>query len=184
MSAFWSGKVNSFNLILCLNLCRYEQCVTFDSFPTKAHEISYAAFGMLMMYVVPLAVFVFTYSSILCEISRRSQEGESPKRSRGRDMIVETNGINGTPILFVFHFENSRTRRRHSSDDCRYNGKSTHKNCQNDSCNHFRFHLLLDTLLHHEHLVTYKLFFRPPLYFVCCSHDRLSRGFRENKLAL
>lgn len=55
---------------------RYEQCVTFDSFPTKAHEISYAAFGMLMMYVVPLAVFVFTYSSILCEISRRSSEGE------------------------------------------------------------------------------------------------------------
>ncbi|XP_046439446.1 adipokinetic hormone/corazonin-related peptide receptor variant I-like isoform X1 [Daphnia pulex] len=52
----------------------YEQCVTFDSFPTKAHEISYAAFGMMMMYVLPLAVFVFTYSSILCEISRRSKE--------------------------------------------------------------------------------------------------------------
>ncbi|XP_032788472.1 gonadotropin-releasing hormone receptor isoform X1 [Daphnia magna] len=52
----------------------YEQCVTFDSFPTRAHEISYAAFGMLMMYVLPLAVFVFTYSSILCEISRRSKE--------------------------------------------------------------------------------------------------------------
>lgn len=56
---------------------RYEQCVTFDSFPTRAHEISYAAFGMLMMYVLPLAVFVFTYSSILCEISRRSKEGKT-----------------------------------------------------------------------------------------------------------
>jgi hypothetical protein len=31
---------------------------------------------MLMMYVLPLGVFVFTYSSILCEISRRSKEGK------------------------------------------------------------------------------------------------------------
>jgi hypothetical protein len=31
---------------------------------------------MMMMYVLPLAVFVFTYSSILCEISRRSKEGK------------------------------------------------------------------------------------------------------------
>ena len=62
-------------VLLSLQTNRYEQCVTFDSFPTKAHEISYAAFGMLMMYVLPLAVFIFTYSSILCEISRRSKEG-------------------------------------------------------------------------------------------------------------
>ena len=53
----------------------YEQCVTFNSFPTRAHEISYAAFGMLLMYVLPLAVFVVTYGAILVEISRHSQEG-------------------------------------------------------------------------------------------------------------
>lgn len=52
----------------------YEQCVTFNSFPTRAHEIVYAAFGMTMMYVLPLVVFIFTYGSILCEISQRSKE--------------------------------------------------------------------------------------------------------------
>ena len=54
----------------------YEQCVTFNSFPTRAHEISYAAFGMLLMYVLPLVVFIFTYGSILVEITRSSQEGK------------------------------------------------------------------------------------------------------------
>lgn len=99
-------------------------------------------------------------------------------RSRGRDIIVERNDIYGTAVapnnfntimfvVVVFFWSNSRSRRGHPSNDRRHAGKSTHQNCQNDPCNYFRFHLLLDTLLHHEHLVTTA--YIPLLYTVCYS---------------
>jgi hypothetical protein len=58
----------------------YQQCVTFNAFPSELHEIAYAAFGMVMMYGLPLVVILFSYASILGEIFRRSRDytdGES-----------------------------------------------------------------------------------------------------------
>jgi len=52
----------------------YQQCVTFHFFPSRVHEIVYAAFGMVMMYAFPLCVFIITYGSILYEIGKRNQE--------------------------------------------------------------------------------------------------------------
>ncbi|XP_015126536.1 gonadotropin-releasing hormone II receptor isoform X2 [Diachasma alloeum] len=52
----------------------YEQCITLHSFPTGGHELTYSLFGMIMMYCFPLTVIIFTYSSILLEIYRKSRE--------------------------------------------------------------------------------------------------------------
>ncbi|XP_049827018.1 adipokinetic hormone/corazonin-related peptide receptor variant I-like isoform X4 [Schistocerca gregaria] len=56
------------------NVTWYRQCVSYNSFPSKLSEYSYLGFGMLMMYGLPLAVIIFSYTSILGEIYRRSRE--------------------------------------------------------------------------------------------------------------
>lgn len=61
----------------------YTQCVTFNSFSSRTMEISYAAFGMLMMYAFPLVVIISSYAAILMEICRRTRNptGDSITRS-------------------------------------------------------------------------------------------------------
>lgn len=59
----------------------------------------------------------------------------------------------------VFIWSSSWTRGGYPKGDCRYAWTSTYKNRQNDSSNHFRFHFLLDTVQHHEHLVITKTVF-------------------------
>ncbi|XP_049785180.1 adipokinetic hormone/corazonin-related peptide receptor variant I isoform X2 [Schistocerca cancellata] len=56
------------------NVTWYRQCVSYNSFPSKFSEYSYLGFGMLMMYGLPLTVIIFSYTSILGEIYRRSRE--------------------------------------------------------------------------------------------------------------
>jgi len=51
----------------------YEQCVAFNMFPTKLHEMTYLALGMIMMYGLPLVVIIISYACILAEIFRRYQ---------------------------------------------------------------------------------------------------------------
>ncbi|XP_025995016.1 gonadotropin-releasing hormone II receptor isoform X1 [Solenopsis invicta] len=58
------------------NFTCYTQCVTFNVFPSYAHEISYSLFVMLAMYWFPLIVIFYTYTSIFMEICRRSEESE------------------------------------------------------------------------------------------------------------
>jgi hypothetical protein len=60
----------------------------------------------------------------------------------------------------VFIWSSSRTRGGYTKGDCRYAWTSTHKNRQNDSSDHFRFHFLLDTIQHHEHLVIIEIVFQ------------------------
>ncbi|RZC34966.1 7tm 1 domain containing protein, partial [Asbolus verrucosus] len=54
------------------NITWYLQCVTYNVLPSYAHELTYSIFGMLMMYALPLAVIVYSYSAILIEICRRT----------------------------------------------------------------------------------------------------------------
>lgn len=58
------------------NITWYSQCVTFNTFPTYTHEITYSLFGMIMMYWFPLIVIIYAYTSILLEICRRSKKSE------------------------------------------------------------------------------------------------------------
>uniref|UniRef100_T1J812 G-protein coupled receptors family 1 profile domain-containing protein n=1 Tax=Strigamia maritima TaxID=126957 RepID=T1J812_STRMM len=62
----------------------FEQCVTFNSFPTDNHELAYNMFCMLAMYGVPLLVIVFVYTRILCEISNKSRETRDELERDGR----------------------------------------------------------------------------------------------------
>ncbi|XP_006609474.1 gonadotropin-releasing hormone II receptor [Apis dorsata] len=64
------------------NITWYSQCVTFNAFPTYTHEITYSLFGMIMMYWFPLVVIIYTYTSILLEIRRRSKKSEDGKIRR------------------------------------------------------------------------------------------------------
>lgn len=56
------------------NATWYEQCVTYNAFSSKLHELAYLYFGMFMMYWLPLIVILFCYASIIIEIYRRSRE--------------------------------------------------------------------------------------------------------------
>ncbi|CAH0550375.1 unnamed protein product [Brassicogethes aeneus] len=53
------------------NITWYKQCVSFNVFPSYTHELMYNLFGMVMMYVFPLLVIIYSYASILMEIFRR-----------------------------------------------------------------------------------------------------------------
>ncbi|XP_076181424.1 adipokinetic hormone receptor isoform X2 [Ptiloglossa arizonensis] len=64
------------------NITWYSQCVTFNTFPTYTHEITYSLFGMVMMYWFPLIVIIYTYTSILLEICRRTKKSEHDKIRR------------------------------------------------------------------------------------------------------
>ncbi|KAL1129925.1 hypothetical protein AAG570_012869 [Ranatra chinensis] len=55
------------------NITFYEQCITINSFPSEAHELTYSLFGMIMMYAFPLTVIIFSYTSILTEICKKSR---------------------------------------------------------------------------------------------------------------
>jgi gonadotropin-releasing hormone receptor len=53
------------------NVTWYEQCVEFNMFPTKLHQLTYRVLGMIMMYGLPLVVIIISYACILAEIFRR-----------------------------------------------------------------------------------------------------------------
>ncbi|XP_014238339.1 gonadotropin-releasing hormone II receptor isoform X3 [Trichogramma pretiosum] len=51
----------------------YEQCVTFNTFSSVTHERIYAVFGMITMYWIPFIVIIYTYTSIIVEMYKRSR---------------------------------------------------------------------------------------------------------------
>lgn len=48
----------------------YEQCVTFNSFPSQEYELAYNFFGFVFLYGIPLIMIIVCYSRILFEIYR------------------------------------------------------------------------------------------------------------------
>ncbi|XP_054016772.1 adipokinetic hormone/corazonin-related peptide receptor variant I isoform X2 [Hylaeus anthracinus] len=64
------------------NITWYSQCVTFNTFPTYTHEVTYSLFGMVVMYWFPLIVIIYTYTSILLEICKRTKKSEHDKIRR------------------------------------------------------------------------------------------------------
>ncbi|XP_068994293.1 adipokinetic hormone/corazonin-related peptide receptor variant I-like [Neodiprion pinetum] len=57
----------------------YEQCITYNTFPSYTHELTYSLFGMITMYALPLIVIIFSYASIIIEIYKRSRESFTGK---------------------------------------------------------------------------------------------------------
>ncbi|XP_050402450.1 adipokinetic hormone/corazonin-related peptide receptor variant I isoform X2 [Patella vulgata] len=50
----------------------FEQCVTFNFFPSQSHELAYNLFNVITVYVMPLVVITTSYCLILCKIYRNS----------------------------------------------------------------------------------------------------------------
>ena len=59
----------------------FTQCVTFNFYPTPAHELAYNLFNMAALYAAPLIMIIIAYTLILWEITKKSKEskGMSPK---------------------------------------------------------------------------------------------------------
>lgn len=80
------------------------QCVMLNSFSSKYQEQLYVFMGMVMMYLLPLVVIIFCYSSIVMEIFRRSRDtdlGELPLRNGFWHSILDFNRISK---CFCFYF--------------------------------------------------------------------------------
>ncbi|KAL0278397.1 UNVERIFIED_CONTAM: hypothetical protein PYX00_000228 [Menopon gallinae] len=58
------------------NFTYYEQCVIFHSFPNHFWELLYKYFGFVMMYLLPLVVILFTYTSILWKIYKKFRDSQ------------------------------------------------------------------------------------------------------------
>ncbi len=66
----------------------FEQCVTFNFFPSPSHELAYNLFNVTVMYIAPLIVIIVSYSLILCEITRKSREGKQKCKRKYTDFIL------------------------------------------------------------------------------------------------
>ena len=56
----------------------FTQCVTFNFFPSPAHEMAYNLFNVVMLYLLPLLIIIVSYSLLLYRISVKSREGKRP----------------------------------------------------------------------------------------------------------
>jgi hypothetical protein len=72
----------------------FTQCVTFHFFPTPMHELAYDLFNMITVYGLPLLIITASYSLILNEISKKTQQ------SKGMDYTIVSliiyNALDGT----------------------------------------------------------------------------------------
>ncbi|XP_052796670.1 adipokinetic hormone/corazonin-related peptide receptor variant I-like [Mya arenaria] len=54
----------------------FRQCITFNFFPTPAHELVYNLFTMVAMYGLPLVIISLSYGLILREISKKTRQSK------------------------------------------------------------------------------------------------------------
>ncbi|XP_070543653.1 gonadotropin-releasing hormone II receptor-like [Ptychodera flava] len=52
----------------------FKQCVNYGAFPSEILEDIYGTFVIFMLYLIPLAFIVFSYSTIFYQISKRSKD--------------------------------------------------------------------------------------------------------------
>ena len=81
----------------------FEQCVTFNFFPTKAHELAYNLFNIVTMYGIPLFVILAAYTRILMRISSKAREGKSKNYINQSNILHELNKPSDT-IHFCDNF--------------------------------------------------------------------------------
>ncbi|XP_076103116.1 adipokinetic hormone/corazonin-related peptide receptor variant I-like isoform X3 [Mytilus galloprovincialis] len=73
----------------------FTQCVTFNFFPTTAHELAYNLFNLTTLYGLPLIIISVSYCSILYQISKKTRQSKeealgfaTKRRSRLRRSAV------------------------------------------------------------------------------------------------
>ena len=54
----------------------FTQCVTFNFFPTPAHELAYNLFNLITVYGLPLLVIIISYTLILWEMTKKTKESK------------------------------------------------------------------------------------------------------------
>ncbi|CAL1527361.1 unnamed protein product, partial [Lymnaea stagnalis] len=54
----------------------FQQCVTFNFFPSPDHELAYNLFSIIALYGLPLAIITSAYCVILCRISKKSRQSK------------------------------------------------------------------------------------------------------------
>lgn len=54
----------------------FEQCVTFNFFPTEQHELAYNLFNVITVYLLPLVIITTSYSLILYKVSKTARRDE------------------------------------------------------------------------------------------------------------
>ena len=54
----------------------FEQCVTFNFFPTPTHELAYNLFNVITVYLLPLVVITTSYTGILYTISKNARKAK------------------------------------------------------------------------------------------------------------
>ncbi|XP_064608084.1 adipokinetic hormone/corazonin-related peptide receptor variant I-like [Liolophura sinensis] len=55
----------------------FTQCVTFNFFPSKKHELAYNLFNAITVYGLPLVIISISYISILWKISQKTKESRA-----------------------------------------------------------------------------------------------------------
>ncbi|XP_011441976.1 adipokinetic hormone/corazonin-related peptide receptor variant I-like [Crassostrea angulata] len=61
----------------------FEQCVTFNFFPTEQHELAYNLFNVITVYLLPLVIITTSYSLILYKVSKTARRDEEERREFG-----------------------------------------------------------------------------------------------------
>ena len=62
----------------------FEQCVTFNFFPTPAHELAYNLFNLITVYLLPLIIITASYSGILYTISKNARRAKGTLQYIGK----------------------------------------------------------------------------------------------------
>ncbi|ODM93171.1 Gonadotropin-releasing hormone II receptor [Orchesella cincta] len=86
----------------------YEQCVTFNSFPSRVVELFYNFFGFFFLYGFPLVMIIFCYSSILLKIysvGSQNANGQELRRSNMETLVrAKTRMLKMTIIIVATFF--------------------------------------------------------------------------------
>ncbi|KAK7017018.1 hypothetical protein SK128_019762 [Halocaridina rubra] len=72
----------------------FEQCVTFNSFPSPTYELIYMAVGFVAMYALPLTTIVFCYGSIVIVLYKK--DDYTSYKGTKIDVFVEYTSCRGT----------------------------------------------------------------------------------------
>ena len=69
----------------------FEQCVTFNFFPSQGHEMAYNLFTISAVYILPLTVIIVVYTLILCEITRKARQSQRESHCQFNSVQTFTN---------------------------------------------------------------------------------------------
>lgn len=77
----------------------YKQCVTYNFYPTKSHELAYNVFNYILIYLLPLLVIVVSYSLIILHISRRANGATLQSTGQAQIRKAKTKTLKLTVVI-------------------------------------------------------------------------------------